>query len=171
MNKNQLHHFAITCLVLQLTVIFAHAQEAVIAYADIKGAQSGTIKGGSTAKGTAGQIECIGFTYNIKSPHDPVSGQVTGKITPGTLVIVKHFDKATPDLMKCVTNNEVLTSVVITFYVRSAKGELMESQKLKLTNATISQISQYGGSTAPEKMAANSYPAEEITIIAEKAEF
>jgi type VI secretion system Hcp family effector len=174
MKKIQLYFIALLILVFQLPVICARAQnEPVVAYVTITAAKSGQIKGSSTNNENKGKIECIGFSYSVKSPRDASSGSgmATGKTIFGNIVIVKYFDNATPLLMQAALSNEALISVIIEFYKKGMDGKLILSQTIKLSNAFISQISQYAGTTAPEKAIPNSLPAEEISFTAGKIEF
>ncbi|MGZ3752340.1 MAG: type VI secretion system tube protein Hcp [Mucilaginibacter sp.] len=167
MKKNQLYLFFVLALALQLPGLFALAQEPVVAYATIEGARSGQIKGSSTNNMNAGKIECIGFMFSEKSPRDAASGMASGKMQPGSIIIVKHIDVASPLLMQAFTTNEDLTNVTIELYRQSGDGKMMAYQTVKLTNAGISQITQYAGTLAPVKVTGSAL-VEELTLTAQK---
>jgi type VI secretion system secreted protein Hcp len=169
MKKNQFYLIVILVLVLQFPVLLAAAQtDPTIAYVTIQSAKNGQIKGSATSKGNEGKIECIGFMYSVKIPRDASSGMATGKTQPGSIVLVKYFDNTTPLLMQAALTNEELTSVTIELYKKEPDGRLALSQTIKLTNAFISQISQYAGTTSPEKTTS---ATEEISLVAGKIEF
>ncbi len=169
MKKNQFYFIVVLALVLQFPVLFARAQtDPVVAYVTIQSAKNGQIKGNATTKGNEGKIECIGFMYSVKIPRDASSGMATGKIQPGSIVLVKYFDNTTASLMQAELTNEDLTTVTIEFYKKEGDGRLTLSQTIKLTNAFISQISQFAGTTSPDKTV---LPTEEISFTAAKIEY
>jgi type VI secretion system Hcp family effector len=54
-------------------------------------------------------------------------------------------------LLQAAYNNETLKTVVIEFYKKSSNGQSTTlSHKITLTNASISLISQYGGTATPD---------------------
>jgi type VI secretion system secreted protein Hcp len=166
MKKNQFYFAAVLYLVCQFAAFFVSAQE-IVAYVTITGARSGQIKGTSTVRGNEGKIECTGFSYMAKAQVSTSSGAGAGKST-GAIVIVKHVDSSTPAIMQALATNESLTSVVIEFYKGSA-DRMTLIQTVKLTNAYISQVFQYVGTTAPDK-SSDSTPSEELTFTAQKIE-
>ncbi|HZX58203.1 MAG TPA: type VI secretion system tube protein Hcp [Mucilaginibacter sp.] len=169
MKKNQFYLLVMLVLVLQFPVLLAAAQtDPVVAYVTIQSAKGGQIKGNATSKGNEGKIECIGFMYSVKIPRDASSGMATGKTQPGNIVLVKYFDNTTPLLMQAALTNEELTSVTIEFYKKEGDGRLVLSQTIKLTNAFISQISQFAGTISPDKTV---LPTEEISFTASKIEY
>ena len=168
MKKNQsCYHAAIIYLLLQFAALFVSAQ-ATVAYVNIVGARSGQIKGTSTLKGNEGKIECTGFSYLAKGQVSTSTGAGAGKSAGGTIVLIKHVDSSTPALMQALTNNETLTSVVIEFY-KGRADRMTLIQTVKLTNANISQVFQYIGTTAPDK-SSDDIPSEELTFNAQKIE-
>ena len=167
MKKNQFYFAAVFYLAFQFAAFFVSAQ-GVVAYVTITGAKSGQIKGTSTLRGNEGKIECIGFSYLAKGQVSSSSGAGAGKSAGGTIVLVKHVDSSTPALMQALASNEVLTSVIIEFY--KGNGDRMAlTQTVKLTNAYISQVFQYAGTTALDK-SSDSNPSEELTFNAQRIE-
>ena len=84
-------------------------------------------------------IDLTGFTHAIISPRDPASGLPTGKRQHQPITITKELDKTSPLLLKAITTNENLTSVLI--------GLLRNGQPvatIKLTNANISAYVTHG---------------------------
>ncbi len=173
MKKNHFLCFGLLFLVCQFAALVTYAQvnQPVIAFVTIQSAKSGTIKGGSMQRETEGQIECIGFSYTVKSPRDAASGLPSGKRVEGAITITKHLDISTPQLLQMLYTNESLKSVKIDFYKRSATGMLTLFQAIQLTNATISEVSQYGGTLSPDKLIPNSLVNENVSFTFQKIEF
>ena len=147
MKKHHFYHFLVLFVLCQFTALIASAQTAqpVIAYASIEGQKSGIFKGNAITEGNEGKIECIGFRFLISVPHDPESGRSSGKRQHMPVVLIKNIDYSTPQLLQAATTNEILKSVVIEFYKKASDGRLQLYYRITLTNASISQLSQYGG--------------------------
>ena len=169
MKKN--HSYArsflgLVCLFASLSL--CAQDQPVIAYLTIQGVKQGNFKGTSTAKGRENQIECVGYSYGVQSPRDASSGMPTGKLQHAPVVIVKHLDGATPQLLQAATSNEVLKSVVIEFYKVGGNGKSNILQTIRLTNAVVSKVSQFAGTASPDKLIPNNNPYEEISFTFQK---
>ncbi|TDX02095.1 type VI secretion system tube protein TssD [Dinghuibacter silviterrae] len=145
-------------LLLATTVVTAQTLP-VIAYVTIQGNKQGTFKGG--------RIECVGFSYGISQPMDVGTGMVTGKRQHTPIVIVKRLDASSPQLLQAASSNESLKTVTIEF---SRPGEGKAFQTIKLTNASVVKINQYGGTASPEKLLPNGNVLEEISFSFQKIE-
>src|ERR1700733_6285930 len=147
MKKYHFYHFLVLLVIFQFAALFASAQttQPVIAYASIEGQKSGIFKGNAITEGNEGKIECIGFRYLISVPHDMESGRASGKRQHTPIVLIKNIDYSTPQLVQAAGTNEILKSVVIEFYKKTSDGRQQLYYRITLTNASISQISQYGG--------------------------
>jgi type VI secretion system secreted protein Hcp len=147
MKKNHIYCFVLMILFCQFATLFASAQttQPVIAYVSIEGAKSGQFKGNATTEGNEGKIECIGFRNLVTVPHDPESGKSNGKRQFTPIVIIKNIDYSSPQLLMSAFTNETLKSVVIEFTKKNSSGGQSTYYRITLTNASISQISQYGG--------------------------
>lgn len=147
MKRKQFYCLALLLLLSFFAIGFASAQTAppIIAYVTIEGAKTGTFKGNAVTEGNEGKIECIGFRYSVAVPHDAASGRASGKRQHSPFVIIKNIDYSTPQLLQSAYNNEVLKSVLIEFVKKSADGKMSTFYKVTLTNASISLISQFGG--------------------------
>jgi type VI secretion system Hcp family effector len=161
---------AIGLLVFLLSSLSISAQtdQPVIAYLSIQASRQGQLKGSAQGPGRQGQIECIGFTFSVQSPRDANTGQPIGRTERMPVTIAKHLDGATPQLLQALYTNEMLTSVTIEFSKRGADGRVAVFQTIRLTNATISKVSQYGGVDSPEKLIPNSSPIEEVSFSFQK---
>jgi len=169
MKKIHFYHFALLLLFFQFPALVASAQTAppVIAYVSIEGQKSGIFKGNAISEGNEGKIECIGFRYSVVVPHDAESGHSTGKRQHSPFVIIKYIDYSTPQLLQSAYSNETLKSVVIEFIKSDRQGRPMIYYKVTLTNATISLISQYGGTASADNslnLNSNGGQFEEVSL-------
>jgi type VI secretion system secreted protein Hcp len=115
-------------------------------------------------------IPIIGFEYNVTSPRDQSTGQATGKRQYSALSIIKNFDNSSTQIFQALTSNEVLKTITIELYAKSADGKQSQLQSIRLTNATIVKISQYEGAGAPPKLVPNTFPMEEVSFSFQKIE-
>ena len=171
MKKNAYAYFSIWFLLFTFITLYVTAQpeQPVIAYVTIQGMKQGQFKGGAMGA-KQGTIECVGFSYSVQSPVDLASGMPTGKRQHSPVVIVKHLDGATPQLLQAAYSNEALKSVTIEFTKRGPDGRAMIYQTIQLSNASISRVSQYGGTASPDKLIPNNGILEEISISFQKIE-
>jgi type VI secretion system secreted protein Hcp len=123
----------LVCLTGFITVPLAEADAAT--YLRLKGAKSGEIKGGVTAKGFENRIEVISVSHEIISPRDAASGQATGKRQHKPFTITKRIDKASPLLNQALVNNENISE----FKLQVTNGAKAEYE-ITLRNASISSI-------------------------------
>ncbi len=114
------------------------------AFLTVKAATQGQIKGSVVQKGKEVQIAVYAYHHEIVSPRDTASGQATGKRQHKPLIITKEIDKSSPLLLKALVTNEALPEIVIHFFAGAGAGTGVEVQSytIKLTNASISAISQ-----------------------------
>lgn len=118
---------------------------AMAAYAYLKGAKSGQIKGSVTQKGREDSIMVIAVSHSIMSPRDPQSGLPTGQRMHKPFTFTKELDKATPILYNVLCTNENLTECIFKFWtpqIKAATGVGSEVQHftIKLTNANIASL-------------------------------
>ena len=162
--------FLLPLLILTSLLVSAQGQMPVIAYASIQASHQGNLKGDATMQGRQGQIECLGFNYSTQTPLDASSGLPNGKRQHSPIVIVKRLDAATPQLLEAAYTNEVLKNVTIEFVRIGPDGRPTPYQTIKLTNATVVKINQFGGVSSPEKLLPNNGVLEEISITFQKIE-
>lgn len=98
----------------------------------IEGTKQGVFPGGK------GGIAGLKFSYEVKSPRDAASGQMTGKRQHTPVVVTKVVGAASPQIFQALTTNEVLKSVVVTLPGGAGGG-----YTIKLSNATVSDVKQY----------------------------
>jgi len=176
MKKHHFYHLLVLFVLCQFTALVASAQtsQPVIAYVSIDGQKSGIFKGNAIMEGNEGKIECIGFRFLISVPHDPESGRSNGKRQHMPVVLVKNIDYSTPQLLQALCTNEILKSVVIEFYKKASDGRQQLYYRVTLTNASISQLTQYGGTALGDSgynmnSTANTY--EEVSMTYQNIQF
>ena len=80
------------------------------------------------------------FRHNIMTPTDPQSGQPSGKVVHGPVIITKVFDKSSPGIYQALTTGERLSEVVIKWYRTSMDGMQEHYFTHTLIDATIVDI-------------------------------
>jgi type VI secretion system secreted protein Hcp len=112
---------------------------ALNAYLRLVGAKQGEIKGSVTQKGREGKIMVIAVSHGIMSPHDPGSGQATGRRQHGPFVITKEADRATVPLRSMLVDNEVAKEWELQFW-RSVTAAETQYFSIALREAVIVSI-------------------------------
>jgi type VI secretion system secreted protein Hcp len=176
MKKNHFYRVVLSALFCLFATLFASAQtsQPVIAYLSIEGAKTGIFKGNAVTEGNEGKIECIGFRYGVTIPHDVESGRSSGKRQHSPIVIIKSIDYSSPQLLQSAYSNEVLKNVTIEFLKKDREGRTSSYYRITLTNATISQISQYGGIASADNtinLNNNGGMYEEVSLTFQSIEF
>jgi type VI secretion system secreted protein Hcp len=176
MKKNHFYHVVLLVLFCQFATLCASAQtsQPVIAYLSIEAAKTGIFKGNATTEGNEGKIECVGFRYGVTIPHDVESGKASGKRQHSPIILIKNIDYSTPQLLQSAYSNEILKNVVIEFLKKDREGRTTTYYKITLTNATISQISQYGGIASPDNainLNNNGNMYEEVSLTFQSIQF
>jgi type VI secretion system secreted protein Hcp len=112
------------------------------AYVTIHGKVQGAFRG-NDKPGLSSQI--ISFHYDVQSPRDSSSGQVSGKRQHKPISIVKEWGLSVPQLFQALVAvaGEVLTSVVIQLIDPHRPKRV--SLTFHLTNATVSEMRHIGG--------------------------
>jgi type VI secretion system secreted protein Hcp len=176
MKRNCIFKFAAALALCLFAALYVSAQtgQPVIAFVSIEGQKTGTFKGSATAEGNEGKIECIGFRFLMSVPHDPESGRASGKRQHSPVVLIKNIDYSTPQLLQAAVTGEVLKSVVIEFYKKASDGRQQLYYRVTLSNASVSQISQYGGTAQGDggynlNNTGNTY--EEISVTYQNIQF
>jgi type VI secretion system secreted protein Hcp len=107
------------------------------------GARQGLI----TGDGPGGSSVTESASYNVTAPRDAATGQASGKRQHSPVTIRKQLDRASPKLFQALTQGETLSTCVFTFFTPSNQGELLESYRIKLTNAMVSDVTVTKGDT------------------------
>jgi type VI secretion system secreted protein Hcp len=122
----------------------------------IKGKKLGVFKGEGTQTNDKDKILASKFSYEVKSPRDAATGHASGTRQHSAIKIVKEWGAATPQIFTALVTNEVLQEVTLEFRRANANGEEYVYYRIKLTNASVSEIRQFsddsnaltGGSSA-----------------------
>jgi len=85
------------------------------------------------------QAPFIRVDYGVSVPTDVSTGTTKGKRVHEKLVIVKEIGASTPLNFKVVVGNELLKSVVISFYTVGNDGADLLNYTITLTNAHITK--------------------------------
>lgn len=137
--------------ILLLTASFLLALTSVRAAENIQVTIVGKSSGKITGSGKDGSIEGLAMEHEIVSPRDAASGLPTGRRQHKPLTIVKPIDKATPLLMKLLTNNESATVTLKFFRADSSTvgggGKPEQYYTITLTNAAVSSIRDWKPNT------------------------
>ncbi|MDQ6760228.1 MAG: type VI secretion system tube protein Hcp [Acidobacteriota bacterium] len=140
------------------------------AYASVKGSKQGQFKGESTKPDREDWMEVIAFTMGVVSPHDPATGQITGRRQLDPVTFVKQWGSASPQGLVACSTNEVLSTSTFEFVQTDALGEELVYQTVKLTNATISRILRGTGDPG-EVLGSGSIPSGTETRAVERWTF
>ncbi len=115
-------------------------------YVTIEGAKQGQFKG----EGSRNKIEGLKLFYEVSSPHDPATGQASGKRQHKAVTITKEWGAATPQLFQALVTNEALKSVLFEFIRTTPQGQDEVYYTVKLTNASVSHLKQYTDESGAE---------------------
>jgi type VI secretion system secreted protein Hcp len=161
--------FAAAIPSLALAFVFAGAARAADPiYMQVTGEKSGPIQGGVTLKGLEGSMHVLALSHEIDSPRDAATGQATGKRQHKPLVITMVLDKSTPLLLNAMVTDEVLKEVHLLFYERGAKGNLVNTFDIKLTNAQISHVATVYPDTGSPR---SDRPVLQLSFVYQKIEW
>jgi len=115
------------------------------AYIAIKGVKQGQFKGETTAVERQDKwMEIFAFTMELDAPHDPATGQPSGRRQYKPVTVVKHWGAASPQILQAGATNEVLSEVEVQFSRANTSGTQV-AQTVRLTNAMVSAIVRFTG--------------------------
>jgi type VI secretion system secreted protein Hcp len=113
-------------------------------YMTVKGQSQGDIKGEVSARGHENTIQLLDIDRSIFSPTDYASGLPTGKRIHSPVTIAKKIDKASPQLMQALVNNENLEVKILVYGIENA-GKEMHCYTIELMDAGVASLKQYMG--------------------------
>jgi type VI secretion system secreted protein Hcp len=120
------------------------------------GQKTGPIKGGTSDKSFADQIDVVDWSWGMTSPT-ALGGQATGRVALERLKLVKRVDKATAAFVQVMSSNELLSTAVLSVRRPGSSGQ--ESYfTVKLSKARItayhveSEIDEDGKPTLTERL-------------------
>jgi type VI secretion system secreted protein Hcp len=112
----------------------------------VKGAKQGQFESEATQSSRKDKwMPVVSFTMGVRSPHDPATGQASGKRQVEPVTIVKEWGAASPQGLTASATNERLTEVQIEFTKNKPSGEEYVHQTVKLTDALIAQVARFAG--------------------------
>ena len=109
----------------------------------VTGTKQGKFKGESPKDKHKEKFTGLGFEYSVASPRDLASGQASGKRQHTPIKVVKEWGASSPQFFQACTTNEVLPEVNFEFSKTDANGEETVFYTIKLTNASVSKITQF----------------------------
>ena len=120
----------------------------------ITGQKTGVFKGDSTQRGHEDEILVSSYLFEVAAPHDPASGQATGKRVYKPITITKQLNSSSPQILNALVTNENLKTVVIDFIKTAKTGQEFVYYRVTLTDAIITSDKQYSsGDTVSEDVA------------------
>jgi type VI secretion system secreted protein Hcp len=125
------------------------------AFAKITTSTGSLIEGDSTVKGFEKQIVVLqlGNQLGRAIVLDSSGGLAVGKLSLGTLEVVKAFDVASPKLVTAIANAQSLSKVEITLFKTTATGTSVPGFRITLTNALVSNLeTSYDSDSARERV-------------------
>ncbi|AKF82212.1 type VI secretion system tube protein TssD [Myxococcus sp. MISCRS1] len=126
---------------------------------DIKGAST------QTSLGREDSIECVYYEQGVVTAREAGSGIATGRRQYQPLLIRKRIDKATPLLMKALTNNEAIDAT-FKFFRPSPTGDGTTEQFYTVTfsKGRVASVKQVVENTIVPATATNP-PLEEVSFV------
>ena len=128
-------------LIIAALVLLSIPLSASAAYkftVQIEGSKQGKLKGECSDKDQKDLLCGIDFSYEVVAPMDSATGQPSGKRQHKPVVITKEVGAASPQIFQALATNELLKSVLISFYGTNAQGEEEVVYTIRLTNARVS---------------------------------
>jgi type VI secretion system secreted protein Hcp len=117
-------------------------------YVTIRGTKQGQFKGDDVHGPQGNKIAGLAFRYGLASPHD-AQGLATGRRQHDSVLLVKEWDAASPQIFQAIATNEVITEVNFEFLKTTAAGVDSLYYTIKLTNASIVKVSMHVDAPTP----------------------
>ncbi len=125
------------------------------------------VKGESTQEsmGRKDSIECVAYEQGVKTAREAGTGMMTGRRQYDPVRIVKRIDKASPLIMKALTNNETIDGV-FKFFRPNPKGDGTTEQfyTVEIKNGNVASVRDLVNSTLDKELVHNP-PLEEVTFV------
>jgi type VI secretion system secreted protein Hcp len=125
------------------------------AYLLVKGTKQGQFKGESQEARRRDWMVVVSFTMDVVSPHDPATGQPSGRRLWKPVTIVKEWGAASPQGLTACATNELLSEVLIEFTKPNGTNEEFVYQTVTLTNAMITEVSRFAGHIDTQNVASS----------------
>lgn len=125
------------------------------------------IKGESTQEslGRKDSIECVGYDQSVSTAREAGTGMMTGRRQYAPLKILKRIDKASPLIMKALTNNEKIDGVFKFFRPNpTGDGTTEQFYTVSIKNGNVASVKELVNNTLdPDTV--NNPPLEEVTFV------
>jgi len=137
-------------------------------YVTIRGTKQGQFKGDDLHGPQGNKIAGLAFRYGLASPHD-AQGLATGRRQHDSVLLVKEWDAASPQIFQAIATNEVITEVNFEFLKTTAAGVDSLYYTIKLTNASIVKVSMHVDAPTPGAPG-DTRELEEVSFVFQKIE-
>jgi type VI secretion system secreted protein Hcp len=118
-----------------------------------------------TSLGREGSIECVTYEQGVTTAREAGSGMATGRRQYAPIKILKRIDKATPLLMKALTENAAIDAKFMFFRPNPAgDGTTEQFYTVEIKNGRLSSIRQYVPNTIVPASSTEP-PLEEIGFV------
>ncbi len=152
-------------IVVVLLVSYGMSTAAQDMFLKIEGSKQGKFPDESGQQ--RGTQNCVGYQHEVKSPRDAASGLATGRRMHKPIVFIREIGKSSPLLMKAMTDNEVLTSVVMEVWEQNNTGQMVQIYTITLTNARCVGVRQWSD-VGSNQRTPSSGAMEEVSFTYEK---
>jgi type VI secretion system secreted protein Hcp len=121
-------------------------------------------------------VKGLDLTYSLIGAYDPATGLVTGRRQHSPVVFVKRWDAATPQILTALSNGELLSKVVFTFYSGNAHDYSHPLMRITLSNARVVSDKLHAREVepvtwqgeAPQGTIYSAHELEEVSVIFQK---
>lgn len=125
------------------------------------------IKGENTQEslGRKDSIECVGYEQSVKTAREAGTGMMTGRRQYDPLKIVKRMDKASPLILKALTNNETIEGI-FKFFRPNPTGDGTTEQffTVAIKHGNVASVKGLVNNTL-DPVLVNNPPLEEVTFV------
>lgn len=125
------------------------------------------IKGESTQEslGRKDSIECVAYDQSVKTAREAGTGMMTGRRQYDPLKIVKRVDRASPLIMKALTNNETIDGV-FKFFRPNPTGDGTTEQffTVEIKKGNVASVKDLVTNTLDPNLV-NNPPLEEVSFV------
>ena len=91
-----------------------------------------------------GTIECSSFAYELTTPREAATGNLTGRRQHRPVKVTKRIDKSSPLMLKALCQNEPITKAEFKFYQPDSSGSGAEVKfyTVTLENGYVASVKQ-----------------------------
>ena len=130
---------------------------------------SGTIQLHLTSNGNAlrgdgpdGAIECLGFDSGVTTTREARQGLVTGRRTYSPIVVRKRVDRASPLLLRALTENQAIEARFDFLRPEAPAVSSAVFYRVHIAEARLVSVRQYLAEPPPGARSVVSTPMEEV---------